>query len=130
MKYRLLSTSLLGGAIASLTICFEAPAQTTETCFTGDEYIPIETEYRYREPEPAYIYAEDLDSNVNVRTGPGLRFEAFRTASPESYVDVTGQAFGADCATWLYVEAPLSGWAGWVRADFLGFSSPARGFWG
>jgi len=86
-------SALIGGAIASLSLCASAIAQTTETCYTGHEYIPIETEYCYREADPAYIYAEDLATNVNVRMGPGLRFESFRTVRPETYVGVTGQAF-------------------------------------
>lgn len=120
---------LAGAAIASLAVAFEALAQTP-ACYTGDEYIPVEVVYRYQESEPAYIYAAELTANVNVRTGPGQRFAVNRTIAPGFYVDVIGQAFSADCWTWLYVTAPLHDWQGWVRADFLQLGlGDARGYW-
>ncbi|NJN22233.1 MAG: SH3 domain-containing protein [Leptolyngbya sp. RL_3_1] len=128
MKIRPLLTAACSVILFALTPAI-ARSQTLETCFIGDDDIPVGEAFAYHEPEPAYIFAENVDSVVNVRSGPGTEYGVLLTKAPEDYVNVMAQAFSSECATWLQVEAPITGATGWVHADYVRIPGPPRGFW-
>ncbi|MGD1906359.1 MAG: SH3 domain-containing protein [Leptolyngbyaceae cyanobacterium] len=104
-------------------------AQTIQTCPTAYDDVPVGVEYAYRDPEPAYIYAEDINSSINARSGPGTEHEVLMLKEPEDYVDVVAQAFSTQCDTWLKVQAPITGRLGWVHIDYVYFAGGPRGLW-
>ncbi|CTQ50980.1 SH3 domain-containing protein [Jannaschia donghaensis] len=67
-----------------------------------------------------YVTRTD-DGFLNMRTGPGTRFDVTQRLSPGDRVDVQ-QTEGA----WYYVRLP-SGERGWVSGNFLERGEPADG---
>lgn len=116
---------LISTAIAVLPSIFApAYAQTSvQSCETADSYIPVGVEYAVR-AEPGYVGADD----VNVRRGPSTQFIASGSAIAGAYVEIFGQAFDADCNTWLHVRFPVDDSIGWIRADLIELAF-ARGWW-
>jgi SH3-like domain-containing protein len=92
-----------------------------------DTYVPVEQNLSF-EPEPAYITGNQQGSRVNVRTGPGARFDANAYGLVGDAVQVIGQAFSNDCETWFRVRFPISGHIGWIHGDFIRHHY-ARGWW-
>lgn len=116
------------GVISLFLFEGSAIAEPVSTCEVIGDYVPIETEFPDREPDPARIDGNQPRSRVNVRTGPGQRFEAVSFVQVGDYVEVVGQAFSSNCDTWAKVRIPVTRQTGWVRSDFIEFTY-ARGWW-
>jgi len=128
MKNTLIS---LSACLSTVCLSTMAPAysQTVLTCpvYSMDTHIPVEQNQPV-EPEPAYITGNQQGSRVNVRTGPGTRFDANGYGLVGDAVQVTGQAFSNNCETWFRVRFPMSGHTGWIHGNFIELHY-ARGWW-
>ncbi|MGD1942329.1 MAG: SH3 domain-containing protein [Leptolyngbyaceae cyanobacterium] len=124
MKTLLIATATL------FSLAVPAHSQTVLTCpvYAYETYIPVEEVYSYDDPEPAFIDGETEGSRVNVRTGPGLDYEATAYGLVGEDVEIIGQAFSRECETWIQVQFPSSEHVGWVHNDFIGLDY-ARGWW-
>jgi hypothetical protein len=121
----------LGSFLSTICLSTIAPAysQTVSTCpvYSIDAYIPVEQNQPV-ELEPAYITGSQQGSRVNVRTGPGARFDANTYGLVGDAVQVIGQAFSTDCETWFRVRFPISGHIGWIHGNFIELHY-GRGWW-
>ena len=116
-------------AAASFSVVPPASAQTVETCEIIDSYIPIEKEFLWPDSEAGYINGDEAGSQVNVRTGPGIRYEASTYGLVGNYIEVIGQALDSECHTWLKVKFPISDIEGWIHSNFIALHSGPRGLW-
>ncbi|MEM9220686.1 MAG: SH3 domain-containing protein [Cyanobacteria bacterium P01_F01_bin.150] len=116
-------------AAASFSFVPPVSAQTVETCAIVDSYIPVEKEFLWPDSEAGYINGDEPGSQVNVRTGPGIRYAASTYGLVGNYIDVIGQAFDSECRTWLKVRFPLSEFEGWIYSDFTALHGGPRGLW-
>lgn len=122
MKTILVSTTLLLSLLAT-----SVRAQTVATCRVLDDYIPVGQRFPTGS-EPGWIKGNTPGSQVNVRTGPGSEFEADAYGLVGDSIQVTGQAFSAQCETWFQVRFPISGHIGWIHGDFIELYY-GRGWW-
>ncbi|MEM6716396.1 MAG: SH3 domain-containing protein [Cyanobacteria bacterium P01_F01_bin.56] len=124
MKALLIATATL------VSLAAPAHSQTGLTCLVyGEADIPVEEVFSYDDPEPAFIDGEIEGSRVNVRTGPGLDYEATAYGLVGEAVEIIGQAFSRECETWIQVQFPDSEHVGWIHKDFIG-PKDGRGWWG
>ncbi|MEO0988613.1 MAG: SH3 domain-containing protein [Cyanobacteria bacterium J06639_14] len=128
----MMRNKLIGLGVSALTtiaLASPATAQTVETCFVIDDYIPVGEAFLYPEPESAYIDGEEPGSRVNVRTGPGTEYEVSSYGLVGDAIDIIGQAFSSECGTWIKVRFPESGFEGWIFEQFIGTFGGGRGWW-
>lgn len=107
-----------------------AIAQAQSTCFMAatDEYIEVGKRYPVGlNPEPAYIIGNEVGSQVNTRTGPGLQYNISGQGLVGEDVIALDMALDSNCDVWLRIRFPASDHEGWIHQNYFSFYY-GRGF--
>lgn len=96
-------------------------------CAVIDGYVQIGVESPAFD-DPAKISGNQVGSRVNLRTGPGIEYDADAYGLVGDSVTVIGQAFSTECETWVKVRFSESGYEGWMHSRFIELEY-GRGWW-